>query len=159
MFLDDEFYNRTTSCTRIRNPKAAFFVITENGSFVVSALINSAWSNPIIVFPIDKHVDWPTLIEPRLGNSILTRVQESTFAPYIVARALRNLASRCYLCAIPLLRVNRDFHSTLAQVNRTACVCVEVIDTRINLVQTGANRFFFPLSFLHFTVKVRFAYY
>lgn len=31
----------------------------------VSVLINSARSNPIIVFAIDKHVDWPTLIKPR----------------------------------------------------------------------------------------------
>lgn len=51
-------------------PQPRSSLLRRTARSVVSVLINSAWSNPIIVFSIDKHVDWPTLIEPQYSRTV-----------------------------------------------------------------------------------------
>lgn len=126
--------------THLCNFAAIFFCYTKNW-LVPWRPFPLISRNLIRVFLIDWYVGLADPDRAAVENRILTRMQGSTFAPSIVAYALRNLASWCYLCAIPLLRGNRVFPNTRLQVNWIARVSItKIVDMRINLVETGEKR-------------------
>lgn len=150
MLSEDEFCNRTTSCTQFCS-RFLRYCGERYSSRGVHSRVNSARSNPIIVFLTDESVGWPTLIKLR---------REPHF--WLVCEDRLSLRSSSHaFCAILHLDVtyallyvrgeNPVFLNTQMQVNRT----IRVLGGRRHANWSGLDRsgpIIFILLFFFFLV-------